>query len=77
MNRMKQIFLYFCLALTLSNCAGTTQGWINQHEWLHARTPKGDIGDDLIFIPNEPNAASRQAYREQGWTWMSGKPLIY
>jgi len=77
MNRTKQIFLLLVIVFALNACSGTIKGTVNQHAWLHARTPKGDIGDVLIFIPNEPNAASRQAYREQGWTWMSGKPLIY
>ena len=69
----------------LSNCAGTTQGWLNQHEWLNSQVRKGDrpgdvcviCGEDWIFIPNEPFAAQRQAHREQGFTWTNKVPLIY
>ena len=76
MNRMKQIFLYFCLVLALSNCAGTTQGWINQHEWLNSQVRKGDrpgdvctiCGEDWVIIPNEPNAMQRECAR-QGFRW--------
>jgi len=66
MNRMKQIFLYFCLVLMLSNCAGTIKSTINQHEWLQ---PDDNNSLNLTFIPNEPFAAQRQAYRDQGFTW--------
>ena len=53
MNRMKQIFLYFSLMLMLSNCAGTTQGWLNQHEWLNSNVRKGDRPGDVCTICGE------------------------
>lgn len=85
MNRMKQIFLLLVIVFALNACSGTTQGWLNQHEWLNSNVRKGDrpgdvcviCGEDWIFIPNEPFAAQRQAYREQGFTWTNKVPLIY
>ena len=32
---------------------------------------------DWIFIRNEPNAAQRQAKREQGWKWGDASPPKY
>jgi len=84
MNRMKQFVIYFSMIIMLSNCAGTMQGWLNEHEWLNSSVRPGDrpgdvctiCGEDWIIIPNEPFAAQRQAAR-QGFTWSNTQPPIY
>jgi hypothetical protein len=66
MNRTKQIFLLLVIVFALNACSGTIKGTINQHEWLQ---PDDNNSLNLTFIPNEPFAAQRQAYRDQGFTW--------
>ncbi len=58
------------LAITLTGCANTA-------EWARGTSSHDPHTGDWIFIQNEPLAAQRQAYREQGWRWGDEKPPQY
>ena len=69
------------IAMSLSACGATTQTVLN--EWYMTNVnPKGltsydPPNGDWTFIRNEPNAAQRQAKREQGWKWGDASPPKY
>ena len=77
---MKTLVLLIAL-FSLSACGATTQTVLN--EWYTTNVnPTGTTSydppnGDWIFIRNEPNAAQRQAKREQGWKWGDASPPKY
>ena len=67
------------LAISLSACGATTKQTVLNEWWISNVNPKGFTSydppnGDWIFIRNEPNAAQRQAKREQGWKWGDASP---
>ena len=71
------------IAILVSGCQSATTRNVS-NEWYIGNLKK--VGDtsydppngDWIFIRNEPGAATRQAWREQGWTWgKSDEPPVY
>lgn len=77
---MKVLFLVIAM-FSLSACGTTTQTVLN--EWYMTNVnPNGFTNydppnGDWTFIRNEPNAAQRQAKREQGWNWGDSNPPKY
>lgn len=70
---MKKIIFLVGLTSLLSACSTTPH-----NEWAFTDSPHyGDhyddpcirCGEDWIFIPNEPHAASKQAKRVYGFQW--------
>ena len=79
---MKSIALLI-IALSLSACGSTTTQTV-LNEWYTTNVKGGGYtsydppNGDWIFIRNEPNAAQRQARREQGWKgWGDPNPPKY
>ena len=77
-TNMKSIALLILTMVSLSACGTTTRTVLN--EWYTTNVnPTGTTSydppnGDWIFIRNEPNAAQRQAKREQGWKWGDASP---
>jgi len=80
-TNMKLIALLILTMVSLSACGTTTRTVLN--EWYTTNVnPTGTTSydppnGDWIFIRNEPNAAQRQAKREQGWKWGDASPPKY
>ena len=80
-TNMKSIALLILTMVSLSACGTTTRTVLN--EWYTTNVnPTGTTSydppnGDWIFIRNEPNAAQRQAKREQGWKWGDASPPKY
>ena len=80
-TNMKSIALLILTMVSLSACGTTTRTVLN--EWYTTNVnPTGTTAydppnGDWIFIRNEPNAAQRQAKREQGWKWGDASPPKY
>ena len=67
------------IAMSLSACGATTQQTVLNEWWMSNVNPQGltsydPPNGDWTFIRKEPNAAQRQAKREQGWKWGDARP---
>jgi hypothetical protein len=74
---MRNLIVPIIMCLGLSACGATVQTVSN--EWYHTNiNPTGFTNydppnGDWMFIRNEPNAASRQSRKMQGW--YEGSPI--
>ena len=74
---MKKLLLIVGVSLLVSACSHNVQRDVTNEWWNSAIKSPGTKDYDppngaWIFINNEPNGASKSAYRNQGWTWGHG-----